>query len=398
MSWKTTIPGLLLLLAATHFLVDSSVGIVAPLWPQLERNLSLGPGSIFWLVALFHAATSFTQLLFAYLGDRTHSGWLIMAGPLAAIVAMSCVGLASTPMAAAALLTVGGLGVAAFHPEAVVMAGACTPHHRSRAVSIFTIGGFLGQAAGPAYSGAVVGAIGMAGLAWGVVWGVAGLLLLCVGLLRMPREVDQQLPERPASRPMSDTQRARLILVMSIQVLRVVTAIGISLALAFQLDVRGWSSLQIGLIQSAFLGGIGAGGVLCAIFVFQERERGVLLSLPVCVAPLVGLMAFVQGFPLIVSAGGSGVLLGILLPVTISYAQQLLPHHQRVASSLTMGVSWGVGGAVVAGAMLLLKSYGDISTAFLIFALSSALSGVLAVWLPRLPAATIKFAGSTESV
>ena len=38
-------------------------------------------------------------------------------------------------------------------------------------------------------------------------------------------------------------------------------------------------------------------------------------------------------------------------PVYISYGQQLLPSGERVASSITMGVCWGVAGGLVAAAV-----------------------------------------------
>ena len=49
----------------------------------------------------------------------------------------------------------GGLGVAAYHPEAAALAGSSTPGQRSRAMSIFATGGFLGQSIAPYYSGAI---------------------------------------------------------------------------------------------------------------------------------------------------------------------------------------------------------------------------------------------------
>ena len=42
-----------------------------------------------------------------------------------------------------------------------------------------------------------------------------------------------------------------------------------------------------------------------------------------------------------------GLLLGVVSPVLIGYGQRLLPEGQRLASAITMGVSWGIGGLIV---------------------------------------------------
>ena len=87
--------------------------------------------------------------------------WLLWAGPLAAIVCLGSIGLTQSPLVLAILLIVAGLGIAAYHPEAAALAGSCAPENRSRAMSIFIMGGFLGQATGPIYSGNLVDALGL---------------------------------------------------------------------------------------------------------------------------------------------------------------------------------------------------------------------------------------------
>ena len=53
---------------------------------------------------------------------------------------------------------------------------------------------------------------------------------------------------------------------------------------------------------------------------------------------------------------GSGFLLQGTIPILISYSQRLLPRGRRLAASLTLGASWGVGGVLVAGLKLLFPS------------------------------------------
>jgi FSR family fosmidomycin resistance protein-like MFS transporter len=92
------------------------------------------------------------------------------------------------------------------------------------------------------------------------------------------------------------------------------------------------------------------------------------------------------------SVGLSGLLLGISLPVLISFGQQLMPDSQRIASSITMGVSWGIGGGIVSLILYLCERGGHFEPAFPAFAVATLASSVLCIWLPVVsagqPAAT----------
>jgi FSR family fosmidomycin resistance protein-like MFS transporter len=123
---------------------------------------------------------------------------MLWAGPLVSIVALSAVGWVNSLPALCALLVLGGLGIAAFHPEAAALAGACSPENRSRAMSLFAVGGYFGQTIGPIYSGVLTTRWGMPALAWSVIWGISvgGLLLLGI------RSVIAARPAPKAERPL----------------------------------------------------------------------------------------------------------------------------------------------------------------------------------------------------
>ena len=157
---------MLALLAACHFLVDIVAGTTSPTWPSLETHLELKQGALLWVYVTWSIATSFSQLLFGMWADRYHSRWLIWIGPLIGIVCISSIGLASSPVTLAMLFALGGLGIAAFHPEAAATAGALLPEQRSRAIAIFALCGYLGQAVGPYYSGRITDHLGPRGLVW----------------------------------------------------------------------------------------------------------------------------------------------------------------------------------------------------------------------------------------
>src|SRR5918992_5058740 len=124
-----------LLLASTHFLVDGFSNIYAPLLPLLIPHLNLSLAAAGTLQMLFLLANSVTQLGFGHLADRWRPRILLVAGPVVAVSVLSLVGPAPNIWALAAVLIVGGLGGAAFHPPAAAMVHRLAGNRQGLAMS-----------------------------------------------------------------------------------------------------------------------------------------------------------------------------------------------------------------------------------------------------------------------
>jgi FSR family fosmidomycin resistance protein-like MFS transporter len=379
----------LLLLVLAHALVDVFASMIQPLWPDLQHRLALDEGTIQWAFVTWSLATSVSQLLFGYWGDRGRSRWLIWAGPALGVLCLSCIGLARSLAELNVLLVLGGLGIAAFHPEAAALAGTSAPANRSRALSLFAVGGSIGQAIGPVYGGALTTGFGLRALAWSMTWGFGILGILVLGLWRMPEAaVDEELRATqlhlPAWRAIVRARGAAMGLVLLIGVLRVLAVLGVPLALAFLLKAAGRTNEEIGFPQSLFLGGVGAGGLVCAIFVRRSGEGRVLWLLPLFAVPMVWLMPWAGTGPgLWAEVAVAGLLLGTTMPILVSRGQQLLPEAERTASSITMGVTWGLGGLFVAAAMAISNRLARPELPFAVFAIACLLSSLCCAWLPE---------------
>lgn len=370
----------LAVLTALHFVVDTVASQVSPLWPRLEAHYRL---PTFWMLFIWTLAGSFSQLGFAMIGDRSASRWLVWLGPAASCVCLGCLGLFDHFLMLAVLLAIGGMGIAAFHPEGATLSGNCWPNARSRAVSIFAMGGFLGQSVGPPCSGWVVTRFGLNALSVGIVVGLA--LMLSLRLTYRPANSAGQTYSAVNASVWTVFARRRglLLLLLSAGTIRVIAAAGVPITLAYWLKSLRFDEAAIGWVQSAFLAGIGLGGLLAAIGVGPSRERLTLWLVPLFCVPCLIAMPSLQGIALSASAGTTGLFLGIAQPVFISYGQQLFPESQRVASSITMGVSWGTGGAIVAALVDFCGRRQSYDIAFLAFAASVVVSSVLCVLLPK---------------
>src|SRR5439155_13718275 len=116
-------------------------------------------------------------------------------GPLTAALFLSCIGLAPCYAALVALLMLGGIGVAAFHPQAAAIASGLS-ERRALAMSIFVTGGTLGFSLGPLFAVSIVGWFGLE-RTW--IAAVPGLLM--AGLLLAWFARVQSQARRAAVRP-----------------------------------------------------------------------------------------------------------------------------------------------------------------------------------------------------
>lgn len=386
------IPAAVWILAVAHGLVDCHATFVQPLWPSLGNLVRADERGMQWTFMAWSLAGSITQLGFARLADKGHGRKLLWWGPLGGILLIGLIGTVSGILALTAVLVTANLGFAAFHPEAATLAGAAAPEDRARAMSIFAVGGYLGQALGPSLSGLLVNRGGLDELIWTIVPG----LIVCLALVFALRASDSRKSKRAesldddeaavvrkaetSSISMRDILRGRewpVAHLVCLSVLRVAAAMGVPLSLAYGLHARGVGTDIIGETQSVFLIGMGAGTLACAFLVNARNENAVIWMAPLGVAVILPIAALSPISLLKPLMAICGPLMGLSLPLLTSRGQELLPHAPRVGSSLTMGVTWGLGGILVAILMAVVGATGDPFHAFYVLAVWSTISGLM---------------------
>lgn len=374
----------LAVLFVIHAFVDILSLLPQPLWPDLQKHLQLGDGAFAIVFILWAVVVSLPQVLFGYLGDRYRSRWILVVGPVLSLLCLSVMGMTESPVVFAILILVAGLGISAFHPEAAALAGNCLPHNRSRAMSLFALGGFVGVAVGPPYAGILTTNWGLGSLVWTIPWGLI-LLAVCFALFKPP-EAETHLTSDNRPRSFSEIVSGKgvaLTLISIIGILRVLPSTGVLIGLAFMLNNEGYTNADIGIAQSVFQSAVCVGVLLCGLFAKGRTERLVLWLVPIFAMPSLAACPTASYPWLLVHLAVAGLMLGTALPVVISYGQRLLPAGQRLASSLTMGLAWGVGGAIVAGLMMFFKHMGHPAWTMYALAPTPLVASILVYWLPE---------------
>ena len=334
-----------LLLAATHFIVDGYGNILAPLLPLLITNLGLSLFAAGTLQMCFQLANSVSQLAFGHIADRWRPRTLLLAGPILCVTILPLIGLAPTSVMVAVVLILGGLGGAAFHPPAAVLVHQHSGEQRGLAMSFHITSGTLGQAIAPLAFAPFVQQYGLS--ATPLLMVPALIILGAILLRRMP--AIERLQEshdtggfralRPYARP--------LTLLYFIVVLRTLTTASFSTFVPVMLTLRGLTLAQAGTAVSVYLFATGLGGFFGGPTADRFGPRRVIMLSLVSAVPFLAVAPLLSGWQFVATLAMGGFLLQSTLPVNVTFGQTIAPISAATVSSLMMGFAWGVGGLTV---------------------------------------------------
>jgi FSR family fosmidomycin resistance protein-like MFS transporter len=339
------------LMTLGHLVIDSNPALLFALLPLFVMRLHINFTLAGTLTTVLLMTSSVTQPLFGYLQDRFPLAPLSALGLMVAGLAMGLTGFASTYPVMLALMVIAGLGVAAFHPQAVTQAARASGNRPGWGVAIFFSGGSTGTAL---MSLAIVPAAMLFGPHATLITVVPAVIAASLfgrayrSWLRVdprPDGVTTAASLRPVALPLS------MLLVVSILRSAVLTAY---LTFLPTLVVLRTGSLSLGALALAaflFSGTLGAliGGVIA------NRVGGgpvVITSLTGALAALI-IAPWLPGEVLVPWMVVAGILLFASEAQVTALAQRLLPAFVGIASSLMMGVGLGLGnvGGVLAGVL-----------------------------------------------
>jgi FSR family fosmidomycin resistance protein-like MFS transporter len=327
----------------------------------------------------FQLANSVAQLGFGHLADRSNPRILLLGGPLLAIAILPFVGLAPNVWVLAAVLILGGLGGAAFHPPAAALVHKYAGQHRGFAMSFHITSGTLGQAMAPLLFAPFVQRFGLRATPWLV---IPGAFLLIGFLLRRVPPVERLQESdsgggiralRPYARP--------LTLLYLIVVLRTLTAIGFGTFVPVMLTRRGMSLAEAGTAASIYLCAVGAGGFVGGPLADRFGARRLIVVSLLAAVPFLAAAPLFDGWALVAMIAAGGFLLQSTLPVNVTFAQTIAPISAATVSSLMMGFAWGVGGLAAPLVGMIADRIG-IERTLMLMSFTPLLAAALALPLP----------------
>lgn len=373
--------GAILFLTWTHFLNDSYASFLSPVLPLLVKKLELSLALAGTLAATSSVVSALFQPIFGIIADRLKRRYFILLGPALTSLGMSALGLAPSYTLLLLCLIVGGIGVAAFHPQATAAAGQVSGNRKGFGLSLFIFGGSLGFAVGPL-------AITVLASTWGLEKSylavIPGLVSVAISTRFLPWQEEQTLRRRYGEGRLAPfLQQARpLALLYGIVVLRDHVRMSMTSFLPLLMTTAGYSLLVGGFTISLFSLSGAVGGVIGGYISDRWGRKEMLLVSSALVAPFFLGFFYTEGVWAFILLMLGSLCIQSANSVVIAYAQELVPEQTSTVSSLVMGFGWGMAALALPLTGSLADTYGIAPTLKLLSLLPLVGMG-LALALPK---------------
>jgi FSR family fosmidomycin resistance protein-like MFS transporter len=366
------------LLSAGHLATDFAGGALPALLPYLVREFDLSYTLAGLTILAWAISSSVVQPAFGLLSDRRGALWLLPAGLALAGIGIGLAAVSPTYWAMLALVTLSGLGTAAYHPEGTKYAAFVSGRRRATGMSLFSIGGNLGYALGPLVATALVVAFGLGG---GLLLALPPLLVAALLLAATPY-LRGFTPDRGSAHAAAgEDDRRSLALLLAIVTLRSVAWFGLLAFVPLWEVAQGGTEAYGNRVLAVMLLAGGIGTLAAGPLADRIGRRPVLLASVAAVGPLVAVYLVVGGLVGAAALALVGVCVIGTFGVTMVMSQEYLPRHIGLASGLSIGLSIGLGGlaAVALGAV---ADSIELESALWICAVAPVLAAALCLRLP----------------
>lgn len=398
------------MVVASHVVVDIYPIIWATLVIVLRRDLDLTGFQVGTVYAAAAVVSGLPQGLAAWASDRFDTRFCAWAGLVLSAVCMSSMGFAQNFAQLLALIVVGNIGNAMYHPIGAALAGQVGGRvlrgGRAVAVSIFFAAGMVGSILGPLLSTELTERFGRAHLGWLMVPGLVMALMLHLAVRGVGHRAHDHHAVNAAIDPAEARRRWRTVgTLFAGNCLRFIvnTAMFVLFPVwakaRFPGDDAAAAYRATDLNRSLIIAmtiGMGIFAIFAARLVRQGHERRAIFILGTLGAVFTALTGFVGThlgvLAMQVCAGLSGLGFAAILPITIALAQRLLPGRTGLASGLMMGVAWSTAALAPAFSIAFLGftdlniadqlPYWRIDLAFIGFGVILFVAGWLALFMP----------------
>jgi FSR family fosmidomycin resistance protein-like MFS transporter len=336
----------LVLLSCGHLVVDLYSSAIGALQPLLADKLHLSLTQAGILAGTFLLSNSVTQPLYGYLADRFHTRMFSALAPAVAGVFVSAIGRAPTFTWLLVLASLGGAGIASFHPQAASNSTAKLSRNKAQAMAVFVSSGSLGLAVGPSVFSFVSGHWGLENIVWVALLGVSStaLLLIFLPLHAAPTPRQRRGIDWEEFRPF----RKQLIILYLLVFIRSTIQVTYNQFLPLFLHIeRGYTPAAASYILSIYLAGGALGGLLGGHLADRFGGRRIIMISMIGSVPLLCLFMFGQGAASVAGLVIGGLILLFTVPVNVVMAQQLVPTQAGTISAMMMGFAWGMAGLVL---------------------------------------------------
>ena len=335
---------IILALTLIHFIGDFYNSFIIPLLPLFIDKFALTLAQAGLVTGLSRFLAFVVQPPVGYLADRYPSRFFALGGPLLVMVFIPLTGITSHFWMLVLFVCLGSVGSSMFHPTAAGMIEPYAGRHLGLAMSIFGTGGTLSFAIGPLFISWFVGRYGLSSTPYSMILGFAVLIFL-FKTVPIPRASIIK------SRGFFDSLREifgpiwlPIVLIWLVMTLRAFVSQSFMTFLPVMVARQGYSLVAIGALVSLFTVAGVFSGLLAGHLSDRVGFKPVFMSALLLATPNMLALLYLPGNWIFLFAFLAGFFILAPLPLGLALAQRLAPQGKSMASSLMMGLAFGMGG------------------------------------------------------
>ncbi len=335
---------------STHMVTDTYASFIIGLIPILAVKLELSLFLVSILTSVNFISNSLTQPAFGYLSDKYGIRYFLIAGPLAASIFISLLGVSPGYWFILVFLFLGNLGVAAIHPPTAATASHVGGSRKGLANSIISFGGTVGFSVGSLF---VILIINKLGLKFTPLAAIPGIIMALV-LMKFDSSIfltETQKVKISFIRKIKSLKKTKLILLLLVMFAaysRDLTILSMLTFMPLYFTGQGVQLINFGYIIMVFILIGGIGGLFAGYYSDRIRKRTAVIQAGLSISiPLFFLMFKMPLSISIILFILAGFFATSTLPLCIRVVQDIFPGNVSLASSMVMGVSGGTAAATV---------------------------------------------------
>ncbi|MGI6790129.1 MFS transporter [Aminivibrio sp.] len=356
------------LLSAGHFFNDLYASFLPTFIPTLISRLGITMAQAGFFSTFLGVIHIIFQPVIGYLSDRSSNPWLIICGPIVTCIGATMIPLSPTYGVALFFVGLWGVGSAMFHPQGHGGVGHVVPGEKlTVSLALFAIAGTAGVTASPLFAVALVNTVG-----YRLMPVVAIIPVLLLGLFTwktMPSLSHESGSALSPQKGLFYTLKSVFAIIYpiwAISSVRDAASQGVRMFFPIKIASEGADITFVGTVLFLIMLGttlsmlvIGRIADICG----KKRTLAMIMgvsSLCLFAGRAAGGWTAILFFVLGTSA------VNATMPITAAIAQEMVPNSRGMASSIVMGLSWGVGNLLMAPFGKIGDLYGIDATLFLV--------------------------------
>ncbi len=367
-----------------HLSIDILNSSVAILLTALVGKFELSNAELAWGITLYFVISALPMPLFGLLADRWQGRWLSQAGLLWTILGFACAPYMPHYIALLTVLSIGGLGSAAFHANSTRTASlAGGLKQAGTSTSAFFFLGQIGLSSGPVLAGLLIGLVGPVGITYMALAVLPMVVVMQYGLRRPLARVPAPAGSGSGTAKAGVAMTIGPVLFALYIVMRSATMQNYMSLLPKYFADQGLASAVYGARAGMLVlgGSVGTlvGGVLGD---YISRKKIMIWSLWLSI-PFLVLLLNQEGVIFYVAAFCAGFITNTSHSIIIVQAQSMMPRREGLASGLALGVMFA-SGAFTTGLAGMAADLWNLPNVMYFLALLPLASGALLLWPRRL--------------